>query len=414
MFKITFLSFLLFCFTANSQERSCGKDAEMLKIMNNPVAKQKYMALQQRFAIELNKIENSQNRMASPLNTIYVPVAVHYPAVSITSTEKSCLRALAQNQIDVLNADYNAVNDDISLWTPDVSAFYPGTAIGSLNIQFVLATVNHPTGSTLVNGDKAVTFGTNFLSNSNSDAQWAGYLNIVCRNANGNLGYSPLGGEPAFGETVVIAPNSFGGGSGCSGYVPSSPYNLGRTLTHEIGHFFNLDHTFAGCTTSANCATTGDEVCDTPASNASVGGCPVAGAVTKCTVKTLTMNYMDYTNDACMYMFTVGQANRMQAYYNAISDQFLTTVLSSNKFLVDNFSVNPNPNNGKFIVSFKKAIEKYEIKIFDSVGRIIFTQNYNSDSALQNEISLENQPRGIYFLSIKSDNAILTKKISVQ
>ena len=400
-----------------AQQRTCGVEQQMQRIMANPQLKQQYLETQAKFEIELQKLQQSQiaNKIgATNLNTvatIKIPVAIHFPD---ETTPSACLRTLAQNQVNILNADYNALNSDISQWTT-ASTFFPGVSIGSLNVQFVIANQNHPSGTGLVNGDLAVTFGTDFLGGADNDTTWNGYLNLVCRDAgSGILGYSPLGGTPNNGATVVIAYSAFGSGSGCSGYVPGAPYNLGRTLTHELGHFFNLNHTFAGCTTASNCATSGDKVCDTPASNAAVYGCPTVGATVKCSVKTLTMNYMDYTNDACMYMFTAGQATRMLAYYNAISNQLTTTALKNDDFLETNFSIFPNPNKGEFNIKLKTAMDDYSIQIYDITGRVIFEKDYIQNQNLEQSISINNSLLGIYFVSIKSNGAILTKKIIVE
>ena len=379
---------------AFAQNRTCGAESYMEQLKLNPVEWQKHLALQAKFEIELAKLQNTHSKTTTP-NTIYIPVAVHFPEEDPASTKKECLRILAQSQVNILNADYNATNADIANWTPTVSAFYPGTTVGNLDVQFVIANSNHPAGSGLQPGELAITFGSGFVA-GDYDTSWAGYVNLVCKDAgNGILGYSPLGGSPSSGATVVIAKSAFGSGEGCVDYVPGAPYNLGRTLTHELGHFFNLDHTFKACTTASNCATAGDKVCDTPASNAAVYGCPTVGNTTKCTVKTLTMNYMDYTNDACMYMFTAGQATRMKAYYNAISAQLYTNVLSSNTFLANNFSINPNPNNGSFTVQLKEILADYSIEVFDVSGRIVFEKNFNNSSSLEQNIVLSNTKSGV-------------------
>lgn len=400
-----------------AQQRTCGMEQQMQRIMANPQLKQQYLETQARFEVELEKLEQAQatnksgSNSLSPVTVIQIPVAVHFPDETSPS---ACLRSLAQNQVNILNADYNGLNTDISQWTT-ASTFFPGVNMGSLNVQFVLATQNHPSGTGLVNGDLAVTFGTNFLGGADNDTTWNGYVNLVCRDAgSGILGYSPLGGSPNNGATVVIAYSAFGSGSGCTGYVPGSPYNLGRTLTHELGHYFNLNHTFAGCTTSSNCATSGDKVCDTPASNAAVYGCPTVGSTLKCSVKTLTMNYMDYTDDACMYMFTAGQATRMLAYYNAISSQLNINSLKNNDFLETNFSIFPNPNKGVFNVKLKEALNDYSIQIYDITGRVIFEKDFIQNQNLEQNISLNNSLSGVYFVSIRSNGAILTKKIIVE
>jgi len=408
--KLKLLIALLIVQLGYSQQRTCGMEQNMERIMNDPIARQNYLNLQAKFEIELAKLEKNPNSLASTNATIIIPVAVHFPAATAPT---ACLRALAQTQIDILNLDYNGLNLDISQWS-GASSNYPGVNTGNMDVRFVLANRNHPAGSNLVDGDLAITFGTNFLGSADSDGNWSGYMNLVCRNAGQNiLGYSPLGGSPSNGQTVVIALSAFGKGAGCPGYVPRNPYNLGRTLTHELGHFFNLNHTFAGCTNS-NCNTQGDRVCDTPPSSNAVGGCPAAGSTIQCDENTLTMNYMDYTNDACMYMFTQGQATRMLAYYNAISSQFLTNVLSTNNFFVNNFSIVPNPNKGIFDIQLKSVLNDYSIVIYDTTGRVIFEKEYVNNSELNQIVTLNDTMKGVYLISIRSQGDCLTKKIIIE
>ncbi len=413
--KLKLLLFLLITQFTIAQHRTCGKDAQMQRIMADPIARQKYLNFQAKFNIELSKLANNSKRIANPQATIRIPVAVHYPDTpgSASASLKTCLRNLAQNQINILNADYNRTNADYATWTNSASTHFPGVVGGVMDVQFVLATQNHPAGTGLVNGDLAVTIGTDFLGADENDSTWQGYMNIVVKYANGYLGYSPLGGTPATADTVVIDIAAFGSGSGCAGYVPGSPYNLGRTLTHELGHFFNLDHTFAGCD-SGSCSTSGDFVCDTPPQDVDTGGCPAIGSVLNCGVKSLTMNYMDYTNDACMYMFTTGQAARMQAYYNTVASTIKTNVLANNEFLANNFSITPNPNNGNFIINLKEILANYNIEVFDATGRTIYEKSFSQDQNLQQTIQLNRPQNGVYFLNIKNDSNMITKKIIIE
>jgi Pregnancy-associated plasma protein-A/Secretion system C-terminal sorting domain len=424
--KLRLLLALLVAQFALAQQRTCGTNAYMQSLMANPEMRQQYLDLQQQFENEIARLENAQlERGGQSTNNTNVfkriPVAVHYPSVSNGSTEtvKSCLRLLAQRQVNILNADYNATNTDISLWSA-ASSFYPGVSVGDMDVSWEIATQNHPAGTGLTNGTLAVTFGTDFLSNADSDTTWAGYCNLVVRNISGGiLGYSPLGGSPSAGMTVVIDNNAFGAtmtGSPatCSGYVPGAPYNLGRTLTHELGHFFNLDHTFVSCGGS-NCATSGDRVCDTPAADTPWFTCDAPGSVsTNCGTTQLTMNYMDYVEDACMYMFTAGQVTRMNAWYNTISSQLQTNVLANNDFIVNNFSIAPNPNKGSFSIQLKEATDNYTVVIIDALGREIYNTDFNQTTDLVQNIQIDNTLSGLYFVTIQSNGATLTKKILVE
>jgi hypothetical protein len=417
--KLKVLFVLLVFQMSFAQHRTCGTQALMQQIMANPVSRQIHIDNQAKFELELQKETLNKNSNATNSTTaalITIPVAVHFPsATSASATLKTCLRNFAQTQINILNADYNATNADISNWANDASYYPMVTSVGNLNVKFVLATLNHPAGSGIAEGTVAVSFGTDYLSNTDSDATWAGYMNLVVRNISGGiLGYSPLGGSPSSGETVVIDNNAYGSGSGCTGYVPGAPYNLGRTLTHELGHFFNLDHTFNGCGT--NCSTQGDRVCDTPAVNAPTYSCPVAGDIAGCVVDqfALTMNYMDYVDDACMYMFTLGQENRMRTYYNTIALEFKTDVLANTKFLENSFSLYPNPNKGSFTIEFKELTGSYSVEVFDVTGQTIYENNYDQSAGLTQTITLQNTTTGVYFINIKTENGLVTKKLMIQ
>ncbi|MGB3606770.1 T9SS type A sorting domain-containing protein, partial [Psychroserpens sp.] len=173
----------------------------------------------------------------------------------------------------------------------------------------------------LLEGEPAVTIGYAFSGGSGfpeTDSNWVGYMNFLVKNI-GGLGYSPGGGSLANGGAVVIDINAFSAGSGCfgSGIVPQSPYNLGRTTTHELGHFYSLAHPWGpgGATCAAD-----DGFADTPNTGQETFGCPAAGSLTACnpTQNILSMNYMDYVNDACMYMFTPQQMNAVDAYVTSV------------------------------------------------------------------------------------------------
>ncbi len=397
----------------------------MNQMMFNPVLKKQYEERQAKFQVELQKILDQQitqrngNVVDNASAIIRIPVAVHYPSAGAANAAlKTCLRNLAQNQVNILNADYNATNADISNWAT-ASAFYPGINVGDLDIEFVIATQNHPAGTGLVNGDVAVTFGTDFLSGADNDATWAGYMNFVVRDEPGLLGYSPLGGSPASGNTVVMDDQAFGSGAGCSGFVPGAPYHLGRTVTHELGHFFNLNHIFKSASASAtNCGgADADGIADTPKQAAATYGCIAAGSKNACVSpeKVLSMNYMDYSNDACMYMFTVGQKNVALAYINTILSEYKSNVLANDTFVASNFSFYPNPNNGTFNLQFKEVVSDFSVEIFDVTGKAVYVNEFYQNSDLVKEIKIQDEiSKGIYFMNIKTNENLVTKKIIIE
>ena len=414
MRKITLLFTLLVFSCFYAQERTCGQENAMQQLQFNPLMQAKYQQQMQLSQQAYDNMLNSQNIINNVNTTLYIPVAIHYPdAGSANATLKNCMRQLAQDQVDILNEDYNAYNADIATWDNTTSTYFPGVNKGIMNVEFVVSTLNHPAGSGLVNGEPAITFGYDFggPGNSDWDSNWAGYLNIVVKNlSGGTLGYAYLASNPQDGAAVFIDNGAFGSGSGCTGYVPGAPYNLGRTLTHELGHYMNLNHIW-GNGTCGN-----DFVADTPQHNTSNGGCPPISHLSTCTgtPRELTMNYMDYTNDACMYMFSAGQAVRMQAHISTIESNFNYNTLANDSFDVRKIKIAlyPNPNNGVFDVTLSNNNIIDSVVVYDITGRLVFEQNNINNDLLR--INLSESNAGIYTIVVKSDSGIFNSKMVIK
>ena len=285
----------------NAPARNCATmDVLAEDIKDNPGQAKKYDDVEKHTK---NFVDKNAALGAQPATTITViiPVAVH--VLHYTDQENISLTQI-QSQIDVLNADFSNTNADRTL-LPSAFASLPA----DMSIEFTLA----PANIDRKRSSKA-SWGTR---NAMKSAKKGGidpvdpskYLNIwVCNIGGGILGYAQFPGGQAATDGIVVGPQYFGS----VGYV-ATPFDKGRTATHEVGHWLNLRHIWG----DANCGS--DLVADTPTQQTSNYGCPSFPKVTCGNGPNgdLFMNYMDYTNDICMYMFTSGQKTRSQAIFAA-------------------------------------------------------------------------------------------------
>lgn len=278
------------------------------------------------FAREFNQKEayyrtNASQRTPDCSNPIVLPIAIHW---SGNIQDVPCLLDMAVNQIEVLNQDFGGYNPDITNYCDDAfdcPEHYALDAIsGGSCIQFCLATMDHPAGSGLNDGDPAFTF--NQWTFDTDAPPWDGYVNIFVSDqspsgyGSGLLGLAPLfGGANPDGNGVFVAARAFGGyeeecDAGPVTINNSNNYDLGRTATHELGHYYGLRHTFQGCGS-------GDQIADTPSQDEPNYGVPTIGsdclstANNTCGTQDFFFNYMDYGNDVVMYMFTSDQSDLM-------------------------------------------------------------------------------------------------------
>lgn len=280
--------------------RTCNSEAFTQELLQDSEYRRQHEI---RFARLAQRNQNHQKSDMGCPDPMTIAVAVHFQG--FTNYNPNCMRDLAQGQIDVLNEDFQGINSDISNWQNEAADYFAGISNGEACLEFCLATYNHPAGYGLQDGDVAVTF--NQISGDFSPA-WSGYLNIFVQDIEGDfLGYSPFGGV-GNGDGVVISPNNFGT-INCPGTNLYSNFDLGRTVTHEVGHFLGLPHIWGY---NESCASD-DGISDTPDAQKPRFGCPQLGEAT-CGSTDLHVNYMDYTNDACMYMFSAGQTAVMENY----------------------------------------------------------------------------------------------------
>ncbi len=246
---------------------------------------------------------------------LYVPVVVHVVLPNPAQVTDDQIRS----QIAVLNKDFNKTNSELS----NGSVYLAGYSLANVpncQITYVVTNVIRKVGGTS-------TFGLNDAvkknSSGGSDAVNATTkLNMwVCDLSSGYLGYAQFPGGSASTDGVVIDYQAFGTNA-ATAYPSYTQFDLGRTATHEIGHWVNLRHIWG----DRRCGD--DLVGDTPAHDASNGGCPAVGLKSNCQGKPLEqwMNYMDYTDDRCMYMFSAGQKTRMDAAIDASRAPYFSNV----------------------------------------------------------------------------------------
>lgn len=321
MKKFSYTLLIIVSALCSYAQRTCGTmDHHEKLIKKNP---------SYRLAMEAVITSFSLQRKNQSSAVVKIPVVVH---VLYNSTVQNISDQQIISQIAVLNEDYRKSNSDISK-VPSVFS----TLAADVEIEFCLA--QRDDKGNISNGiTRTFTNKTSFdpdlddakfSANGGKDA-WDSdkYLNIwvVPAIPGGTLGYAQFPGAGKATDGVVIVHKYFG-----TIGTAVSPFNLGRTTTHEVGHWLGLFHTFQdGCrgTSSGTCSTAGDKVCDTPPTSAENYGCPITK--NSCTESPtdrvdMTMNYMDYVNDACMYMFTSGQKTRMLSFLNGTRQDILTS-----------------------------------------------------------------------------------------
>ena len=312
------LLLLLISFNCISQQRC--HTAEYEENLKNKYSQYK----QERKKVNKETNHWIKNNYNNENSIVTIPVVVH---VVWNTTQENISDQQIFSQIDVLNADFRRTNID-AIMTPTV-----WTSIAAdTEIEFCLATLD-PNGTFTSGITRTQTSQTSFSIQADAMKSTStggidpwdqdNYLNIwVCDLSGGILGYAtPPSSFNNPDDGVVIGYNYFG----TLGTV-QAPYNKGRTCTHEVGHWLNLDHLWGS---GGNCGN--DNVNDTPTQEEENYNCPAFphnanSCGTSNSSGDMFMNYMDYTNDGCMNFFTLGQKARMIAAIN----QYRINLLNNN------------------------------------------------------------------------------------
>ncbi|GAA2527925.1 zinc metalloprotease [Pilimelia columellifera] len=249
---------------------------------------------------------------------VVIPVAVH---VVWNSEAQNISDAQIRSQIDVLNADFRATNPDRA-GVPPVWA----DRVGDARVEFILASrdpAGRPTSGVTRTHTTTRAFGSDDamkLARRGGTDAWPSdrYLNIwVCQLSGGLLGYAQFPGGPPETDGVVLLHTA----TGTLG-TASAPFDLGRTATHEVGHWLNLRHIWGD--DGEGCSGT-DFVADTPNQGGPNLGKPTFPQLScgNAPDGDMFMNYMDYTDDAAMVCYTKGQVERMDACLEGARSSFI-------------------------------------------------------------------------------------------
>lgn len=281
----------------------------------------------QLFYQELNELVQDQlaDGISGDRSTLVVPLVFH---IVYNSNNENIHDSLIYQQIQILNDDFKRMNAD----TVNTPVAFQSVA-GAMDIEFCLATLDpdgNPTDGILRIQTSETSFSSvtsysvpdpvKHNSSGGSDA-WPTnvYMNIWICNLTGSTAYTAPPGnfvDPA--DDGIVCHYNHIGNSGVT------PYGQGRTIVHEMAHWFGLKHIWGD--DGGNCTGT-DYIADTPNQGDWTGGCPnfpLTDACSQTAPGIMFMNYMDYAEDGCRNMFSQGQVDYMVAVYDAIMTGYYT------------------------------------------------------------------------------------------
>jgi Pregnancy-associated plasma protein-A len=414
--KARFLLLLLFFGSANqlvAQRRCASLQYAQQAMQANPFLQANQNSIEKFIQARLKQSSSAASNTRPVASIIRIPVIVHIvyhqPAENISD------EAVA-NQLAALNRDYQKKNADSSN-TPDVFK----AIAADCKIEFELAKVD-PQGRTArgieriyspitkwaIEGDK-VKFKSEYGADG-WDARY--YLNIWVCNLNDLLGYSSVLGDDVKKDGVVINYTVF------NNLNDGGPFNSGRTAVHEIGHWLSLKHLWG----DADCGN--DGVTDTPEQSTFTTGCP-GGIRLSCSNAPngdMYMNFMDYTNDPCMNLFTNGQRDRMRTLFESggihnsiLSSKALGLPWTAETPLPDDSprwlypKLYPDPAQTELVLDFKYDPRwvGQELIVTNVTGQILIRHLIISKVEI---IDIGKLNRGIYFIRGNRDGIKLIAK----
>lgn len=348
----------------------------------------------------LNDVKNLQkSNTAQTPNVVTIPVVFH---VLYKNQAQNISEAQINSQLAVMNDDFRRCNDDFSDVVPEVFQ----DLAADMEICFAKATISPsgmPTnGITRKEVPMDFVFDMQYYTDQGQPA-WdtSHYLNIwIGRFPPGVLGFGtpPAAAGEAY-DGLCISYKYFGDMG-----TALEPFDKGRTVTHELGHYLGLRHPWGDDNSSCGSDLNDDGIADTPATNDPHFGCPEFPANSNMCEPTddgaMFMNFMDYANDACMAFFTEGQKEVVQAAINGPRATLLgVRETNANR----NISIYPNPAERFFDIR-SEYIPVDRVEIYNANGQLKKAEHLPKD---QNRVTTDGLDSGVYYLRLYSSGKFL-------
>lgn len=398
--------------------------------------------IQNRTAVlEKQKATSASKTTASLIN---VPIVYHVVLSAAQISEIGGVAGIfkrAESQIQVLNRDFNGNNLDT---VPTI--FQPLKGSAGFNFAIVHTGPNGKGTSGIEIREAPTTFAGFATGDGNLKSMTGGgldpwdnskYLNVWITDITTSGGGEVLGYaySPTYAKNVVFDANqmgvvidykAFGRRQGpFEVYFPNA--DSGRTMVHEMGHYFTLWHIWGNTSVGSGNCNDDDGVNDTPPQkDANQTTCP-SFPKNNCNSTPggeMFMNYMDYVTDVCMRMFSKGQVSRMQSEFSGSGGSYslqwsgylMTYPTGVSSVEVSNsFDIMPNPTNGQVNIVFNAEAAKLKsIMVISPMGQIIKSINHDNNTANSVSVDLSAFAKGIYTVKCVFENGIVTKNVVLQ
>lgn len=396
MRKLILLIAVCFSFALQAQ-RTCATNAKIEQLKADDPGFAAHHKVTTRYLTDVKNLQKS-NTSQTP-DVVTIPVVFH---VLYKNQTQNISDAQINSQLAVMNADFRKCNSDFSDVVPEV--FQEMAA--DMEICFAKATITpdgQPTdGITRKAVPMEFVFDMEYYTDEGQPA-WdsSHYLNIwIGRFPPGTLGFGtpPAAAGEAY-DGLCISYKYFGDMG-----TALEPFDKGRTVTHELGHYLGLRHPWGEDASSCGSSLNDDGISDTPATNDPYFGCPnYPDNSNMCEPSddgAMFMNFMDYVDDACMAFFTAGQKEVVQAVINGPR----AALLGVRETVVNRgISIYPNPADRYFDIRSEQILVD-RVEIYNTNGQL---KKVNRLDKEQSRIPTDGLETGVYYLRLYSGGKFL-------